>query len=336
MLAIITTNLLGGPQVPHQESGKSGTPKGQSYTDPKPIPPVRVVIENPVPTIRTQEIADEHQGQAPEKPLPRFVRPEWVIVYITTIYVAFSILTWLAIKRQVNRMDQQRMDNNRSGADNLVALNRQIAALESQASVMDRQREDFNASSGEQTKAMNLQLAEMQAATAHSETQARALANQVKIMEAPYQQWIEIRNWNCMPFQATEENIIKRISVLFEVANPTNYLLVIPSGEITFSLDGDKTQCFTGDGVMFAPNTVQHKRLNITLTETQSLQFKTRGLLIDASGNLDFINVLGRIQPSPIKGRLWCTIAGAQFESGVVWQYQPQKEESSEGEQRAN
>jgi|ERR1022692_2303981 hypothetical protein len=65
---ILAANLFGWPQVAHEESGKSGTPKGQPYANSQPVPPVRIVIENPVPTIRTQPIADPQQGQPPEKP----------------------------------------------------------------------------------------------------------------------------------------------------------------------------------------------------------------------------------------------------------------------------
>ncbi len=36
------------------------------------------------------------------KPLPRFLRPEWVIVYITAFYVFISALMLLAIKRQAD------------------------------------------------------------------------------------------------------------------------------------------------------------------------------------------------------------------------------------------
>ncbi|MGA2742588.1 MAG: hypothetical protein ABSG65_34760 [Bryobacteraceae bacterium] len=226
-------------------------------------------------------------------------------------------------------------------------MKRQADLINRQADTMDQQKEESSASSNtaaktasdtltairEQCAVMNKQLAEMQATTGHAEIQAQALAAQVKIMEAPYQQWIEIRNWHCMALEATDDNLLaKRIRVHFEVANPTNYLLVIKSGEITFSLGGNKTRCFTGDGAMIAPNTGQEKDIWFTITTEQAQQFKGGELLIEVTGNLDFISILGRDQSSPVKGHLWCAIAGARFEDGVIWQYPQQKY----GEQKAN
>jgi hypothetical protein len=55
------------------------------------------------------------QDQAAEKPLPRFERPEWVIVYVTVVYAFIAWLTLLSIKRQANTMDKQFADAKESG-----------------------------------------------------------------------------------------------------------------------------------------------------------------------------------------------------------------------------
>lgn len=44
---------------------------------------------------------------APQPPQPWYVRPEWIGVIVTGLYVAISALTLLAIKRQADSMSTQ-------------------------------------------------------------------------------------------------------------------------------------------------------------------------------------------------------------------------------------
>jgi len=122
--------LFWWPQMSKCQNPAPNAPTEQATGDKKEIPPTHVIIEEPIPTIHTETKPNDQQDGSPEKPLPRFVRPEWVIVYITAVYVFFTILMWIAVKRQVKLMDQQRQESNRSSVDSLTALNRQITALE--------------------------------------------------------------------------------------------------------------------------------------------------------------------------------------------------------------
>jgi len=64
------------------------------------------VIIDPSPTSEHPKAgADNGKKAFEEKPLPRFIRPEWVNVYITAIYVVIAGLTLWAIKKQADLIE---------------------------------------------------------------------------------------------------------------------------------------------------------------------------------------------------------------------------------------
>jgi hypothetical protein len=221
-------------------------------------------------------------------------------------------------------------------------MKRQADLISRQTDTMDQQRAESVSSSNvaaktatdtlkaitEQAGSMKLQVTEMQAATRHAETQSQALAAQVKIMEAPYQQWIEVNNWFCKAIETD------RIMVYFEVVNPTHHPLLIPSGNINFTLGDVTTRSFTDEGMLFQPNRIWRQSVPLRLTEEQSRQFLQGEVLIRVEGNLDFVDVLHRQQPHPVQGRLWCKVDGARFESDAIWIVRPI--DPHQGEQKAN
>lgn len=138
MRLVIAAFLLWWPQVAQCQDGKSTTPKKQSDGKEQIIQPTHVVIEQPLPTIRVEKPAKDEQDQAPEKPLPRFLRSEWVIVYITAIYSYISWKSLKAIKRQADTMDKALSDSNQSSNATLKALNHQIKALESHVEAVEK------------------------------------------------------------------------------------------------------------------------------------------------------------------------------------------------------
>lgn len=131
ILAVIATCLLGWPQMAQEQRSKAHTPNGNSKADAKPVPPVHVIIEQPVPTITTQVKAEDQKEKPKDEPWKRFFTPEWIIVYVTAGYALIAWWTLSAIKRQAKTMEQQRIDSNKSGAETINALNRQITAMES-------------------------------------------------------------------------------------------------------------------------------------------------------------------------------------------------------------
>lgn len=107
-LAIVTVFgalLLGGPSVAKDQQSEAHAKQNQPAQAQQPVPPTHVIIDPSSATVRVKSEADENKKAAEEKPLPRFIRPEWVIVYITAVYVVISWLTLWAIKRQADLME---------------------------------------------------------------------------------------------------------------------------------------------------------------------------------------------------------------------------------------
>lgn len=117
------------PRRPHPEGDQLSKAE-------QPAPPVHAIVDNP-PSPKAE--ANSQQELSPEKPLPRFERPEWVIVYITAIYSAISGLTLWVIKRQANIMEGQAADARGSAAAAAVVAQRTLNAIERQVINMRRQ-----------------------------------------------------------------------------------------------------------------------------------------------------------------------------------------------------
>ena len=78
---------------------------------------------------------DNKKQDSTEKPLPRFERPEWVIVYITAIYVLIAACTLWVIKRQADHMEWQAaiMEGQRTTmGEQLGAMKGQLGQMEAQ------------------------------------------------------------------------------------------------------------------------------------------------------------------------------------------------------------
>jgi len=163
--------LLGWPQMAKCQNGKPTAPAQQAAADTKPVEPVHVVIEQPVPAITARIEAADHEQESKEESWKRFFTPEWVIVYVTAIYAFIAGCTLLAIKGQARTMERQRTDSNTSSGQTLAALERQITALESHVSTAESQ-----------AKLM--------------EEQTKLQARLIDLQERQMQQWIDLRNWH--------------------------------------------------------------------------------------------------------------------------------------------
>jgi hypothetical protein len=97
---------------------------------------VHVIIDRP--PLPKAESSSQKQA-SPEKPLPQFERPEWVIVYITAAYALISLLMFLAIRRQANTMEKQAADARTSAAEAAVVAQSTLNAIEQQNINLRRQ-----------------------------------------------------------------------------------------------------------------------------------------------------------------------------------------------------
>lgn len=113
------------PCVAQEQQGKAHAEQKNAAQAQQPVPPPGTVIKSPVPAPIANAPSKGSQNDAQEKPLPRFIRPEWVIVYITAIYVLVAWRTLRAIKRQGDIMDRQANDARKSGAQTFAVLKEQ-------------------------------------------------------------------------------------------------------------------------------------------------------------------------------------------------------------------
>jgi hypothetical protein len=107
MVAVFGTLLLGGPSMAKNQQGQPDAKHGDAAKVNAPVPPTHVIVDK-LPSVEHSATKPGDTAKAPEeKPLPRFARPEWVIVYITAIYVVIAAVTLIAIWRQADLMKTQ-------------------------------------------------------------------------------------------------------------------------------------------------------------------------------------------------------------------------------------
>lgn len=104
ILAIFGAFLFGRPEAPKNQQSTSRAKQNYSGDSEKMAPPTNgVTYAKNCCTTETTSKKDDPE----EKSLPRLERPEWVIVYITAIYVFISAWMLIAIKTQAGQMEAQ-------------------------------------------------------------------------------------------------------------------------------------------------------------------------------------------------------------------------------------
>jgi hypothetical protein len=105
--AVLIALLFRRPCVSEQQQGSAHSTQAKAGQTQKPIPPTHVVIDPPLPASNGQPPAPTETNTPQEKPLPRFIRPEWVIVYVTVVYAILAWLTLRTIRKQADWMGTQ-------------------------------------------------------------------------------------------------------------------------------------------------------------------------------------------------------------------------------------
>lgn len=122
--------LFWWPRVAENEQTNAKASTNKSEQHQQLVPPTHVVIDPPFPTSDNHRAgAPDGQNEAAEKPLPRFERPEWVIVYVTIAYVLIATLTMRVIKKQANTMEIQARDARASAAASALTAQETLAAI---------------------------------------------------------------------------------------------------------------------------------------------------------------------------------------------------------------
>jgi hypothetical protein len=104
---VLVANLFGWPQMPKQQSANSSRKTTHPDQDKKRIPPIHVIVDPPFPLSVPKPDTTGAQTEPQEKPLPRFTRAEWVIVYVTIVYAFIAWWTLKTIKKQTKVMEGQ-------------------------------------------------------------------------------------------------------------------------------------------------------------------------------------------------------------------------------------
>lgn len=169
MLIVFGTYMLWGTSVAQQQQPKAHARGHNSNGQKQVIPPTHVVIDPPFPAVtNTQNQPANAQTHAPEKPLPRFFRPEWVIVYITAVYVFLTGLTFWTIRRQAHTMDRQARDAKNAADAAALSGQNTLNEIKRQADLMDAQLKAM----GESSKQVNRQIEMLERSVAATEKSA--------------------------------------------------------------------------------------------------------------------------------------------------------------------
>jgi hypothetical protein len=111
-LAILAVFIFGtfafwGPCVAENQNGSAHTAHNQANTYKQPPQPASSTVYSP--GCCTTETADTKK-EPEEKPLPRFLRAEWVIVYVTVVYTGVAWFTLWKIADQANTMREHALE----------------------------------------------------------------------------------------------------------------------------------------------------------------------------------------------------------------------------------
>jgi len=128
--------LLGWPCVAEDQQAASHTANHQATQSDKAVQPTHVVIDPPLPPSSSKPESSNGQEQTPEKPLPRYERPEWVIVYVTIVYAFIAWRTLRAIRKQADITEQQAADARKSATSAESISNETLKAIKRQGDWM--------------------------------------------------------------------------------------------------------------------------------------------------------------------------------------------------------
>jgi hypothetical protein len=93
--------------MPKDQKPTANTTANQPHKGQQEMPPLSGSTNPLVAAPHAKDEPSSTKNSPEDKPLPRPAGPEWVIVYITAIYVFIAGWTLLAIKRQADFMEQQ-------------------------------------------------------------------------------------------------------------------------------------------------------------------------------------------------------------------------------------
>ncbi|HVN06727.1 MAG TPA: hypothetical protein VMT86_20050 [Bryobacteraceae bacterium] len=201
----------GLPIYGQNKAAKTGDQTQATQNRPRDTPPSTPIASGPSDPNQPTASSEKHrQTDQPNSYFDALVSannlPNVILAVIGFVGVVIGIRTlgWLKrqtthiaaqsdhMRSQVERMDQQRIDSNQSSADNLVALNRQVTALENQVVAMKEQARDGRQANTDTLAAIQRQVTVMGEQTITMRTQCAAMERQVDAIIAGGRAWVVV------------------------------------------------------------------------------------------------------------------------------------------------
>jgi hypothetical protein len=136
---VLNAFLFGRPSMSEQYESRAHTAQNKTDQYQRVMPQAEAAANPPATGPCSQAEPCWTENASADKPLPRFERPEWVIVYVTILYAIIAWLTLLAIKRQGDTMKKQAADARQSAKDATITAQNTLNAIERQVINLRRQ-----------------------------------------------------------------------------------------------------------------------------------------------------------------------------------------------------
>lgn len=137
--AVFVALLFGRPCVSEQKHSSAHTAENKSSDTTRQVPPPSAVVNPPAAAPCNQANPCYTKDAAPEPPLPRWRRSEWVIVYVTIAYAVIAAFTLWVIKRQADTMDAKAKKDIEDSNAAALTTKATLKAIQEQAGIMREQ-----------------------------------------------------------------------------------------------------------------------------------------------------------------------------------------------------
>lgn len=274
--AVCVACLSGWPCIAEQQQSDTHTASYKATQAQGPVPPTHVVIDQPIPG---STVPPAKTAETPERPLPRFIRPEWVIVYVTIAYAWVAWRTLRAISKQSDTMERQSVETRSSSADAAITAQSTLNAIQRQASSM--------------------------------EEQAALMKMQLDIQGAGMQQWVDIEPIKVdHPKDAAMKDPIE-INLHFEATNNTPYPLTVEKVVTQLSFFASEWKVSTVEASVRLPPTRNGKSsayaFYAPVLVNGGAKWLNHGAIVTVNGDVFFRDCMNREQVQYFGGLYRCT-----------------------------
>lgn len=136
MLVLLAGSFFWGRDASQQEKTSPSASADHADQTQNVVPPPSTVVDPPATTPPNQTVPAPEQHASQPDTLCWFLRPEWVIVWVTLIYTVLTGFTLLAIKRQADLMAGALKDARKESEANAISTAATLKVISRQADTM--------------------------------------------------------------------------------------------------------------------------------------------------------------------------------------------------------